>query len=153
VDVTEKGLQSLAGLTNLVDLDLSFARFAEPGLQVLVTLPQLKRLGLEQTTVTDKAMVWIAQLTGLEALNLNYTTVSDAGFAKLEGLKSLTELKLDRTDISDKSLGWLTAQKNLRYADLYHTLLTEPAHQTLLKTLPKCEINWNLDSTRTRRRT
>ena len=81
VDVTEKGLQSLAGLTNLVDLDLSFARFAEPGLQVLVTLPQLKRLGLEQTTVTDKAMVWIARLPGLEALNLNYTTVSDDGFA------------------------------------------------------------------------
>ena len=153
VDVTEKGLQSLAGLTNLVDLDLSFARFAEPGLQVLVTLPQLTRLGLEQTTVTDKAMVWIARLPGLEALNLNYTTVSDDGFAKLAGLASLTELKLDRTDISDKSLGWLTAQKNLHYADLYHTLITEQGHTTLVKTFPKGDINWSIDSTRSRRRT
>ncbi|HEV3216362.1 MAG TPA: hypothetical protein VGZ27_11605 [Vicinamibacterales bacterium] len=153
VDITEKGLQSLAGLTNLVDLDLSFARFAESGLQVLVTLPQLKRLGLEQTTVTDKAMPWIAQLPGLEALNLNYTTVSDAGFAKLAALTSLAELKLDRTEISDKSLTWLTAQKNLRYADLYHTLLTEQAHQALVKAFPKCDINWSLDSTRSRRRT
>jgi internalin A len=153
VDITEKGMQSLNGLTNLEDLDLSFARFAEPGLQVLVTLPQLKRLGLEQTTVTDKAMPWIAALPNLEALNLNYTTVSDAGFAKLSSLTSLTELKLDRTDISDKSLGWLTAQKNLRYADLYHTLLTEQSHQALVKAFPKCEINWSLDSTRTRRRT
>lgn len=153
VDITEKGLQSLAGLTNLVDLDLSFARFAEPGLQVIVTLPQLKRLGLEQTTVTDKAMPWIAQLPNLEALNLNYTTVSDAGFGKLSSLTLLTELKLDRTDISDASLGWLTAQKNLRYADLYHTLITEQGHQSLIKAFPKCDINWSLDSTRTRRRT
>jgi len=153
VDITEKGLQSLAGLTNLVDLDLSFARFAEPGLQVLVTLPQLQRLGLEQTTVTDKAMPWIAGLHNLEALNLNYTTVSDAGFANLAPLTTLTELKLDRTDISDKSLGWLTAQKNLKYADLYHTQLSEQAHQSLVKAFPKCEINWSLDSTKTRRRT
>jgi internalin A len=153
VDITEKGLQSLAGLTNLVDLDLSFSRFAEPGLQVLVTLPQLKRLGLEQTTVTDKAMAWVAQLPHLEALNLNYTTVSDAGFAKLAALTSLTELKLDRTDISDKSLGWLTAQKNLRSADLYHTLVTEQGHETLVKAFPKCDINWSVDSTRSRRRT
>jgi Leucine-rich repeat (LRR) protein len=153
VDVTEKGLQSLAGLTNLVDLDLSFARFAEPGLQVLVTLPQLQRLGLEQTTVTDKAMPWIAKLPKLEALNLNYTTVTDAGFAKLAGLTSLAELKLDRTDISDASLAWLTAQKSLRYADLYHTLITEQGHQNLIKAFPKCDINWSLDATRTRRRT
>ena len=153
VDITEKGLQSLAGLTNLVDLDLSFARFAEPGLQVLVTLPQLKRLGLEQTTVTDKAMPWIARLNNLEALNLNYTTVGDAGFKALAGLTSLAELKLDRTDISDASLAWLTAQKNLKYADLYHTQLTGAAHDTLVKAFPKCEINWSLDSTKSRRRT
>ena len=141
------------GCSNLVDLDLSFARFAEPGLQVLVTLPQLERLGLEQTTVTDKAMPWIARLPNLKALNLNYTTVSDAGFAHLAALTSLTELKLDRTDISDKSLGWLTAQKNLHYADLYHTLITEQGHQTLVKAFPKCDINWSVDSTRLRRRT
>ena len=153
VDVTEKGLQSLAGLTNLVDLDLSFARFAEPGLQVLVTLPQLKRLGLEQTTVTDKAMSWIAHLKKLEALNLNYTTVSDDGFANLAALTSLTEVQLDRTDISDKSLSWLLAQKNLKYADLYHTQLSVQSYQALAKALPKCEINWSLDSTKPRRRT
>ena len=153
VDVTEKGLQSLAGLTNLVDLDLSFARFAEPGLQMLVTLPQLKRLGLEQTTVTDKAMPWIAHLTNLEALNLNYTTVSDDGFANLAALTSLTEVQLDRTDISDKSLNWLLAQKNLKYADLYHTQLSMQSYQALAKALPKCEINWSLDSTSPRRRT
>ena len=63
-------------------------------------------------------------------------------------LTSLTELKLDRTDISDKSLGWLTAQKNLHYADLYHTLITEQGHQTLVKAFPKCDINWSVDSTR-----
>ena len=153
VDVTEKGLQSLAQLTNLVDLDLSFARFAEPGLQVLVTLPQLKRLGLEQTTVTDKAMPWIARLTKLEALNLNYTTVSDAGFADLAGLTSLAEVQLDRTDISDKSLNWLLAQKSLKYADLYHTQLTMQSYQALVKAFPKCDINWSLDSTKSRRRT
>ena len=108
-------------------------------------------MGLEQTTVTDKAMAWVAQLPHLEALNLNYTTVSDAGFAKLAALTSLTELKLDRTDISDKSLGWLTAQKNLRSADLYHTLVTEQGHETLVKAFPKCDINWSVDSTRSRR--
>ena len=68
-------------------------------------------------------------------------------------MTSLTELKVDRTDISDASLPWLTAQKNLKYADLYHTQLTGDAHQALVKAFPKTEINWSLDSTKSRRRT
>ena len=60
----------LAALTQLEDLDLSFTRFAEPGLEVITKLIGLKRLGLEQTSITDTGMAWVAQLPKLEALGL-----------------------------------------------------------------------------------
>jgi Leucine-rich repeat (LRR) protein len=153
LDITEKGLESLASLTNLEDLDLSFTRFAEPGLEVITRLTSLKNLGLEQTSITDAGMAWVGQLTRLEGLNLNYTPVTDAGFAKLSANTSFSALKLDRTDLSDKSLSWLTNQKNLKYLDLYHTLISEQGFQSLKKALPGTDINWSLDSGRTRRRT
>jgi hypothetical protein len=98
-------------------------------------------------------MEWIAQLSKLETLHLDYTSVSDAGFAKLAGLTMLTELYLDRTDISDESIPMLAGLKRLRYIDLYHTTVSEEGVEKLKQALPGCKFNWNLDSTRRRRRT
>ena len=97
-------------------------------------------------------MEWIAQLPKLEFLNFDYTPVGDAGFAKLAGLASLAELHLDRTNISDSSIDLLSGLKGLRYIDLYHTLVSEKGMQRLIKALPGCKINWDVNSTRTERR-
>ena len=72
--------------------------------------------------------------------------------ARLAGLKSLRELRLDHVSVSDASLKVLTGLVKLRYVDLYHTLLSEPGFETLKKSLPDCDINWNKDSTKRERR-
>jgi hypothetical protein len=65
----------------------------------------------------------------------------------------MTELHLDRTDITDASVDMMRGWQKLRYMDLLHTQISEEGHGSLTKALPDCEINWNLDATRQRRRT
>jgi len=140
-------------MTQMEDLDLSFCRFTEAGLKNLSGLTNLKRLGLNQTSINDEGMELVGKMSRLESLSLEYTVVTDAGFAKLAGLTSMTELHLDHVALTDASLKVLTGMSKLHYMDLYHTEFTEPGYGTLKKALPGCQINWNKDSTKRERRT
>ena len=90
----------------------------------------------------------------IERLNTSYLATATIGQFNLRSYRTADGLTVCvRTDITDASVGLLRSWRNLRYMDLLHTQISEEGHGTLTKELPNCEINWNLDATRQRRRT
>ena len=145
-------VSALAGLTNLVELDLFHApvsdvsalagltnlRFLHLGwtdvsdVSALARLTNLERLYLDNTAVSDVSA--LAGLTNLETLYLYETAVSDV--SALARLTSLERLYLDNTAVSDVSA--LAGLTNLKWLDLWRCPLNAAAHQTHI---PAIQLN------------
>ena len=88
------GLVHVAGLTNLVELNLSFTPNTAARLTYLKDMPNLQDLRLNFTQVTDADLVHLKGLTSLRKLYLTDTKVTDAGIAELQ--KALPNCKIDK---------------------------------------------------------
>lgn len=83
-------LAPLAG--QLADVNLGRTKVTDAGLATLAGATNLQRLRLENTAVSDAGLDHLKDLEKLEYLNLFKTQVSDAGLEKLHGLKGLRRL-------------------------------------------------------------
>jgi mono/diheme cytochrome c family protein len=83
-------LAPLAG--SLVDLNLGRTKVTDAGLATLAGASNLQRLRLENTAVTDAGLDHLKGLEKLEYLNLFNTQITDAGLEKLHGIKGLRRL-------------------------------------------------------------
>ena len=89
----------------------------------------------------------LGRLTNLRRLNLDYNMkVTDAGIEALKTLDKLEELRLDSVTVTDAGIGHFRAFPHLKLLNLYHTLVTEPAYETLRGALPGCRIVWDRES-------
>jgi len=107
-NVTDAGLATFAGLTNLKELrcaqcrvskrgldpfvnleslDMSYSQFSNDAMASLEGMHNLRRLYLRDDSITDDALKHIAGLTKLEELDLYGVKLSDAGIAHLKDLK------------------------------------------------------------------
>lgn len=95
-DITDDGLAHLAGLSNLVALDLFWCRrITDRGMVHLRGLTGLTSLGLSGTQVTDLGLARLTTLVNLARLDLSWCAgITDAGLAYLRGLGRLVELDL-----------------------------------------------------------
>jgi len=101
-DVTDSGLVHLERLTKLQSLSLDGCqRVTDAGLEHLKGLVNLKKLVIASRTVSGTGLVHLAELSNLERLNLNHTQTSDAGLLHLKGLTSLEGLGLNSTQVTD----------------------------------------------------
>ena len=114
--ITDAGIQNLAGLTNLTELDLSDVAHDRCRAGALAGLTKLRRLNLQSANVTDAGIDVLKNLADLEELSLYRTKVSNAGLAKLAGLK------------------------NLRSIDLRYSRVTSSGVRDLAASMPKTEI-------------
>ncbi len=144
-DVGDPGLAHLARLTSLQQLRLNHARFTEKGFAQLAPLTQLERFEAVRTRLAAGAGATLAQWPQLKTLKLDYTTVTDAVLEAITKLP-LVDLELDSTNITDSAVTPLAAMKTLRRLNLYHTLISEDAHNRLRKALPQTTIIWDRDS-------
>jgi hypothetical protein len=81
--VDDKGLEHLAGLTDLRALYLESTPVGDAGLVHLRRLTNLRSLALTGTRVTNAGLVHLKGLTCLQALDLSYTGVTEDGINEL----------------------------------------------------------------------
>src|SRR5262245_10135160 len=126
-EVTDAGLEELAGLTTLRALGLAGTEVTDVGLQELARLPSLQVLDLFSTGagVTDAGLKELKKLKSLRALDLSHTGVTDAGVKELKELQSLQALSLFYTGVTDAALQDLKELKNLQALGLAMTKVTD----------------------------
>ena len=89
-DATLAKLEPIAD--RFADLNLGRSKITDAGLKSLTGMTNLQRLRHENTAITDAGIDSLLTLTKLEYLNLYGTKITDAGLAKLEKLTNLKNL-------------------------------------------------------------
>ncbi len=80
--MTDAALETLRGLANLLDLDLTMSvGITDAGLQSIEDLHTLEGVHLAGTAVGDAGLAHLERLTKLKSLTLGQTRVTDAGLA------------------------------------------------------------------------
>jgi formylglycine-generating enzyme required for sulfatase activity/WD40 repeat protein/endonuclease YncB( thermonuclease family) len=148
--ITDAGLDHLAALTDLVELNLNWTKvtparvvrlvkgrskfqglelsgvpFGDSDLADLKGLTGLRSLSLRGSSVTDKGLAHLKSLTKLRVLSLMSTGIGDAGLEHLKGLTDLEDLDLDRTAITDAGLERLKSLRNLRGLQVAFTTVSD----------------------------
>jgi hypothetical protein len=164
--ISDAGLESLKGLTELEGLDLRWNKVTAPGVVRLVKgLPKLQRLGLSgvpirdndllelkvltdlrdlnlrATLITDKGLEHLKAFRKLQRLSLMKTNITDAGLECLKTLASLEDLDLDKTPITDAGLKQLQGLSNLRRLQLHGTKVSDEGVRKLKEALPQLQVS------------
>src|SRR5438876_2785015 len=107
-----------AGLTTLAWLDIG-----DEGVKRLATIPQLKHLRLNNTTIKDPKC--FEALVNLESLDLGDAYVLDHSLAPLANMKNLKRLNLLGTLITDEGIKYLRDLNRMEDLDLYGVRITD----------------------------
>jgi len=105
--VGDAALAAVAGLKDVVQLNLGKTGITDAGLAQIKGMTSLTRLHLEQTKVTDKGLTHLKGLANLEYLNLYGTEITDRGLEDLAGLSKLKSLYLWQTKVTKDGVGKL----------------------------------------------
>ncbi len=105
--VTDAALAAVAGLKDVVQLNLGKTGITDAGLAQIKGMTSLTRLHLEQTKITDKGLANLKGLVNLEYLNLYGTEITDLGLEELAGLSKLKSLYLWQTKVTEAGVGKL----------------------------------------------
>jgi len=117
--ITDVGMEHLAKLTSVTDLNLYFAEYiTEDGIAHLKGWTSLERLNLHGTKVTSKVFPILARLTALKSLDLGSTQIDDEGFEELAGLPRLEELAIGANRLTGSCLPLLKPLAQLRRLDV-----------------------------------
>ena len=120
----DRGLQDLAGMTQLRALDLGGCQnITNDGLAVLGNFKSLEALDLSGTNITDPGMKHVAKLRELRQLGLGISGLVDFkgdGLRDLTGLRKLQDLTLPvgTTDAGLKTIGSMTQLQSLRLSGI-----------------------------------
>ena len=136
---------SLASLTKLRSLDLSYNPFTDKGLEGLAGLKDLRRLMLRDTMVTDEGLKQLSGLTNLEELDLSGTRVTEKGIESLRNLKAMRKLNLLGAQATDASMEILAGMEHLQVVNLYRTRVTNSGVARLqgLKELTDVDLRYS----------
>lgn len=93
----------------IVWLNLSRTSVSDKDLDAVAKLSNLLRLRLDQTGITDEGIAKLSGLANLEYLNLYGTKVSDASVEALKQLPNLKKLYLWQTDVTPEGVADLQA--------------------------------------------
>jgi hypothetical protein len=141
--ITDKGLARLAGLKQLVGLELAGAKITDKGLSTLKTFPELQTLVLSGTQVTDAGAKTLGGLKSLLQLDISGTPISDKGLAMLKGLGQLQILTVGKR-VTDAGLKPVAALKDLHTLDASEAKVTEKGIMALRQAprLEELSLSW-----------
>lgn len=117
--LTDKGLEHIAGLTQLSELDLAFVPVSDQSIESLTQLKSLKKLYLYGTLISDEGLRRLPELPELEVLYVG----RDEG-----------------AEISDVSVEILTARQSLKTLGIPGTRFSPAGIQKLRDELPSCTL-------------
>lgn len=133
--ITDAGLESVAGLTSLRWLDLSDSpQVSSAGMKHLHDLSQLEFVNLRRTDVTDEGLAHLQGKKYLLRLDLGMTKVTGTGLRHIMASTQLRELHFWGNPVEDDSLAALRGMTRLRKLDLGGALVTDAG----LKHLGRC---------------
>ncbi|GKV45445.1 hypothetical protein SLEP1_g52521 [Rubroshorea leprosula] len=148
--VTAQGMSALAGLVNLVKLDLEKCPGIHGGLVHLRGLTKLESLNINwcKTTtdaITDADMMPLSVLTNLEKLQISCSKVTDAGITHLKGLQKLSILNLEGCPVTAACLDSLSALVALQCLNLTRCNVTDDGSEkfSLLRNLKVLNLSFN----------
>jgi internalin A len=135
-------LVHLAGLKDLMTLDVSDTKIDDAGLKQIAALPSLRTLNLEGTAVTHRGLIHLLSLTNLESLNLCFTReeLSNDAVVHLRKLKKLKKLDLSFSALSDDGLKALLDLTDLESLNLENTKVTDAGIKEFQAARPKVTI-------------
>ena len=141
--ITDKGLASVSGMTDLRELFIWWALgITDDGMAHLARLPRLKLVDISLSGLTDEGVRHLAEIPMLEELSLEGRKFTDRSLLHLARAKHLKTLMLrsNAWDYSDEGLKHLEGLKELRRLRLSGFKPSEGAKARLLKALPNLEI-------------
>jgi serine/threonine protein kinase len=163
IEISDRELQRLVGLSHLETLDLGRQTISAAGLAALSSCSELKELLLNGSGIQTDAIptvlkfqklesfmfplvncdTWAEQISTLPMLrkvNAYRCDLTDTGVASLSKLPRLEELILSDCAVSDASLKALSKTVTLKSLYLYSELITLPGIAQLQQALPECGI-------------
>jgi len=102
--VTDDWLKRLSGTSTLRRIDLANCAIQGPGLEHIAKLITLREVNLTLTPVTDEALQHLGGLPELRFLGLASTQCTGTGFVHLKGLKKLENVNFHFTPLNDAGL-------------------------------------------------
>lgn len=159
VNFKDADLQYIAGLSNIVRLELCGTQVTGSGLKnlhlpklellhlakcpvsdetaQLIDIPSLRLLDLAETKISDAALATI-KAADIEGLWLMSTNITADGLAHLARFDKLEHLRIDGKIIDDKAIENLKKCTNLKVVTLYGELTLEMTQEKMQAMLPKC---------------
>jgi len=132
--VHDHDLLRLAGLHQLVSLELRETNIGDAGLKHVEDLPALKQLILYKTKITDAAFDSFIKMPALRELSLSETKTTTAGWRRLSELPRLSQLHVAMMPFADLDLAELVvAQPELETLNLWGTVVTDAGIPHLAK--------------------
>jgi hypothetical protein len=125
----------------VVAVDLTATAATDTDLELVASLPTVKRLYLGGTDVTGAGLAHLRGLTQLQELYLFSTRVDDSGLAQLAGMTGLRELGLSSTPVTDGGLVHLRGLTRLEDLYLDGTRVTPEGVKDLHQALPGLNIH------------
>ncbi len=108
--ITAAGMEALAKITSIVELNLAGVTHAPAGSKSLGKMTNLQVLNVSGTTFADEHLAPLGNLSSLRELDLSTTYVTDAGFIHLKPL-ALEWLNMERLKINGSGMEHLSTSK------------------------------------------
>jgi hypothetical protein len=105
--LTDAGVEQLARLTNLRQLDLGGCPVTDRALAAVAELPALESLGLAGTRITDAGVAALVRCARLERLDLSGTRTGDGAIRALAALPRLRHFR-SGAQVTDAGLPYLS---------------------------------------------
>lgn len=124
--VSTSALWPITGMSSLQELDLSRCfKVNDAGINHILSIPNLERLRISETSVTAKGVKLLASLKNLSLLDLGGLPVDDVALTSLQVLKRLHYIDLWGSKISNKGASVLNTFPKLTYLNLAWTSVTK----------------------------
>jgi Leucine-rich repeat (LRR) protein len=110
-DFDDDGAEQLGKLKSLETLYLDFTTITDKGVESLAGLDELRGLGLFRTEITYDTAITLVKLKSLVSVHLGETKFSDAGLEKLVGSTTLKSINIRDTKVTDDGVAAFRKKK------------------------------------------
>ena len=140
--ITSDGTKNLSGLTNLEVLGLFDVSLSDECLQSFSQMRKLSYLILSGSEITDEGVQFLVRNFDLESLGIDSDQITNSALKDIAKLRNLGQLTLVHSRISDSGLKYLYDMPRLDYLFLINTQVTDEGVKELQNALPDCTVEW-----------
>ena len=144
--MTDEDLEMLVDLPGVEKLTINDVQIGDAGMESVASLAGLQVLRIVKCPITDEGLARLASLNELETLWLASSEITGTGFADFSGHKNLRKVYLSGSPVTDEGLEYLAAIPGLETIVLDRTKITDKGMQHFTKLL-RLEL-LNVESTK-----